>query len=518
MLMFTYWLNYEYVGPAPGAYHVLNIWLHFLNSLLVFFLVRRIAGWAETDPSKLNLLSLFAAALFLLHPMQTEAVAYIAGRSDVLSCFLILAAFTIFVYRFPGRISVPWVAAILLFFGLACGAKEDSVVLPALLLFTDCFWTSKGQRWARILKNRILYGTIAVLGLAGGAYVLRILATAPTAGFSIRNFTWYQYFFTELRALWVYLRLFVVPYGQNIDHDFPVSQTLLQHGALFGLIGLALAIWLAWRYRREYPLASYGFFVFLILLAPTSSVVPILDPLVERRLYLPMIGLLFVVFEGLRRLAWGKVELSLLLMLILGVDSVLAYQRNVLWSNPIALWQDAVSKAPLKARPHFWLAHSLLSANQCQGAVQEYATAAKLLPVDLQHPTGITAGLLENWGLAYRCLGKPKQAIEKLYQAATIHPAPKLYAQIGMIYGEAGAWTQALDFLHRALKLDPGYEQAYVYLGNLYLQIKQPDTAAGYFLQAIALDPADQYANNALVISRYRAAAQKSHEHQGSDR
>ena len=212
----------------------------------------------------------------------------------------------------------------------------------------------------------------------------RIIASAPTAGFALKNFTWYQYFFTQCRALWVYLRLFILPFGQNVDYDFAISKTPLQYGAWLGLLGLLAAIWASWRFRGRYPLASYGFFLFLLLLAPTSSFVPIVDPIFERRMYLPMLGLLLIVFDGLRRLSWGKTELSVLLLAILGASALLTYQRNNLWSNAIALWQDTASKSPLKMRTHSMLGMSLLTAGRCQEAEQEYATAAKLLPVDLK--------------------------------------------------------------------------------------------------------------------------------------
>ena len=106
VLMFTYWINYQQSGIDPQTYHVLNIWLHFFNTALVFLIVRKIGSWVEPDAWKQNVLSLFAAGLFLMHPVQTEAVTYITGRSDVLSSLLMLAAFLVFVYRWPDRISV----------------------------------------------------------------------------------------------------------------------------------------------------------------------------------------------------------------------------------------------------------------------------------------------------------------------------------------------------------------------------------------------------------------------------
>ncbi len=505
VLMFTYWVNYQQSGIEPRTYHILNIWLHFFNTALVFLIVRKIGSWVEPDLWKQNVLSLFAAGLFLTHPVQTEAVSYITGRSDVLSSLLMLAAILVFAYRWPDRVSTRALVFILLLLGLACGAKEYAAVLPAVLLLTDCFWT-EGSFWAAIRKNRVMYSAIGLLGAAGLAYAWRIIATAPTAGFSIKSFTWYQYFFTECRAVWVYLRLFVFPFGQNVDYDFPISKTILEHGAWLGLLGLILAAGICWRYRARYPLASYGFFLFLVLLAPTSSVIPIMDPIFERRMYLPMIGLLLMVFDLLRRLSWGKMELVALLVAIVGVSAVVTYQRNNLWSNAIALWQDAASKSPAKMRTRSMLGMSLLTAGRCQEAELEYSTAAKLLPVDLKHPTQTTADILANWGLACYCLKQTDTALTKLLQAAAIHPTAQLYSQIGMIYEGQQAWEQSLDFLSRAIKLDDAYEPTYVYVGNLYMETGRPADAINYFSQATALDPADQYARSALEAARYRAA------------
>src|SRR5215472_15170688 len=166
VVMFTYWINYQQGGVDPRAYHILNIWLHFFNTALVFLIVRRIGGWVETDAWKRNILSLFAAMLFLLHPIQTEAVSYVTGRSDVLCSLWMLAAVVVFVYRYPDGISIRWVSLILLLVGLACGSKEYGVVLPGVLLLTDCFWT-KRTTWATIRKNRALYIAIGLLGAVG---------------------------------------------------------------------------------------------------------------------------------------------------------------------------------------------------------------------------------------------------------------------------------------------------------------------------------------------------------------
>ena len=128
-----------------------------------------------------------------------------------------------------------------------------------------------------------------------------VLQRAETAGFAVKEFTWYEYLFTQFRVIWLYLRLYVAPVGQNGDYEFPISHSMMDGGAVFGLLGLLALAVVAWRYRREYPLASFGYFGFLLLLAPTSSFVPIRDVAVERRLYLPFICLLLITVDFLRR-------------------------------------------------------------------------------------------------------------------------------------------------------------------------------------------------------------------------
>ncbi len=171
---------------------------------------------------------------------------------------------------------------------------------------------------------------------------------------------------------------------------------------------------MSWRYRGRYPLACYGFFLFLLLLAPTSSFVPIMDPIFERRLYLPMIGLLFIVFDLLRRLSVGKSRTFGIAADDSGDERGCSLISGIICGRMRSrLWQDAASKSPSKMRTHYLLGMSLLTAGRCQEAEQEYAKAATLLPVDLKHPTTITADILVNWGLASYCLKQTEPGIDE---------------------------------------------------------------------------------------------------------
>ena len=297
LLMFSYWLNFKASGnEVTFGYHFVNLLLHFFNGALIYLAIRKVLDWAQVESSRARVLSIFAAALFLFHPMQTESVSYVASRSEALSLFFVLAAYVVFLYRKNASVGVGTALAILILFGAAVLSKEHTAVLPALLLLTDYYW-NPGFSFEGIRRNWKLYVPILAAAAVGVIFVFRVLSASKSAGFGMKDVTWYQYFYTQCLVIWDYVRMFLLPFGQNLDYDFPFSRTLFDHGAIFGLIGLIAVSVLAFIFRRRFPLASYGWFTFLLLLAPTSSFVPIRDPIGERRMYLPFIGLLFITVE-----------------------------------------------------------------------------------------------------------------------------------------------------------------------------------------------------------------------------
>lgn len=491
-LMLTFWINYKISGDNPYSYHVVNVLLHFADSVLIALIVHKLLSWMKTERATNVLLSVFAGGLFLLHPLQTESVTYVASRSDSLSVLLFNAAFAVFLYRRRREASWPIAIAVLAIFGLAVLSKEHTAILPALLLLTDYFW-NPGFSFEGIRKNWRLYGPIAVGGAAGLVFVWRVLSASTSAGFHMKDLTWYQYFYTQCRAIWVYIRFFFFPAGQNIDHDFAISRTILDHGAILGLAGLAALAIAAWIYRRRYPLASYGYFVFLLLLAPTSSFVPIADVLVEHRTYMPFLGLLLMVTALLLHWKIGRAALAGTLAAVLAVSAILTYQRNQVWSSSIALWSDSVQKSPHKARPRFQLAFAYFEQHHCAEAVQQYAQAATL-----EKPA---YNLLVDWAEAADCAGDHETALAKLREAASLERTAHIWAQIGMVYGEQGKQAQALDALAQAAQIDPRYEMTYIYRGNVYATAQQYDRAAAEYQHALDINPLNPQARDGLSMA-----------------
>ena len=363
LLMGSYWLSARLSPDDTWWFHFLNVIIHCITTGLVFFIVRKLLGWANLGESRRGLLAGFAAALFLLHPVQTEAVAYVAGRSDGLSVMLAFAAFTVFLYRREKAASWSTAIAVLLLFGTALTAKEDTIALPALLLLTD-FWWTPDSGWAGIRRNWRIYLPMVLACAAGLAFFWQLITHASTAGFALKDFTWYQYFFTQWRAIFVYLGLFFFPANLTLDWDFPISHTVLEHGAIVGLAILLALIVAACLLRRRFPLASYGFFVFLILLAPTSSILPIKDPVAERRLYFAILGLLLILVDVLARVKWERNVLTAAGLVVLLLAAVVTHVRAQDWSDPVQLWQDTVRKSPGSWRPHFQLAVAYFTAQR----------------------------------------------------------------------------------------------------------------------------------------------------------
>jgi len=490
LLMLSYWVNFRLSGLQTFSYHVFNVIFHAADSVLLFFIARRIQEYANVEQMRRDVLAAFVAALFLLHPVNSESVGYVASRSENLSILFFFGAFALFLYRRAPEVTWTRAAFILALFALAALTKEHTIVLPALLLLTDYFWNPPFS-FAGIRRNWRLYAPFAIGSILVGAFLVSKLRGAPTAGFGIKGLTWYQYFFTECRAFWVYIRLFLFPSGLRIDYDFPISHTIVDHGAILGLVAILGTSGAAFYFRRRYPLAAYGFFAFVILMAPTSSFVPIKDPVAERRLYLSMIGLLFIVLEFLARLDLKQAKWLAALAGLLVVAAIATYQRNAVWSDPVVLWEDTVAKSPHIARDEFQLAEAYRERGDCAKALAHYARSAQLDSTDDR--------LFVDWGLAYDCLNQPEEALAKLRRAAAMKRTAHVYTQIGMVYAKQGRNAEALEALAQAVTIDPNFDVTYQYRGGIRQNMGDLAGAIADFKRALALNPQNGPAAQALV-------------------
>lgn len=479
----SYWLNSRISGSDPFGYHVLNVLLHFCNGIWIGLCLWKLLEMA--GEKRARLLAACGAAVFWFHPVQTESVAYISSRTEVLSLFFFLGAYACFLWRRKEAATWGTAAAVLVLAGLGALSKEHAITLPALLLLTDLCFSPGGIR-----RNWRLYAPLAIGGAAAAVFLGRLLLRADTAGFGMRGISWSDYFFTQCRALWTYARLFVLPVGLNADPDFPISRSVMDHGAIFGLLALLGAAGAAWYFRKQAPLAAFGLAAALLLFAPTSSFIPIRDPLAERRLYLPFLGLLLIAIEGVRRLPLNVASLGSLALVLTGVLGAATYQRAAVWGDSLALWTDTKAKSPRKARPHFQYAFALFERGRCPEAVREFEATAKL-----QAPA---YDLLVDWGLALACTGDDGAALGKIREALKLEQQSHGYSMVAMLLLKKKDVAGALDALDVADRLQPISDIASLYRGVAYEMQGDKARALQAYQRAAAINVNNQPAREAL--------------------
>jgi protein O-mannosyl-transferase len=445
LLMFSYWLNFQLSERDPWSYHAGNILLHTGVSILVFILLLRILRLQSIDTRKAIFPAGIASILFLVHPLQTEAVGYIAGRSELLAAFFVVAALA--VYSNPASTTISWRTSVivLVLYGCAVLSKEQAAVLPVVLFCMDVMLRRRSISETLTLGKRLYY-PLAGLGIAAIAAIFALLARSATAGFNVPGIHWYEYLFTQFRVWFIYLKLALAPFGQNADYDLPVSHTLYEHGALIGLLALIAGAALAWHFRRRYGLAVFGLLIFAVFLIPTSSIIPIQDLAAERRMYVPLLGLLIVLMDVLSRVK-PTIGVTSGVVAALLISSALTHDRAKIWSSDIAFWSDTVKQSPDKARGYTHLTYAYVRARRCSEAVA-VAEGAK-------DPIRSTPELLGMLGHAYACEHKMGDAVQAFERAVKAGPAVGRLLALASMYRQVGREWDAEATEQQALRYPP---------------------------------------------------------------
>jgi protein O-mannosyl-transferase len=287
------------------------------------------------------------------------------------------------------------------------------------------------------------------------------------------------------------MRLAVLPFGQSLDHDFAPSHTIMEHGAIFYMIVLAALVVAAVVWRRRYPLFCFGLLVFLICLAPTSSIVPLEDPLVERRMYLALLGLILMGCEAGGRLHVSRTAWVGILALLGLVLCKLCYDRNQLWGEPNQLIEMAADNASNNPRPLLNYTDILIRTKHCELAPAYLERAERRLPNNYY----VNAA----WGKALACLGRYDEAIARLQTAARIQPCSQVYEWLGLVYSKVGVMDKAGEALKKAVQLGPTSESAHGSLALWFEKVKDFPAAEQEYRTALSLNRRDTWAQARLL-------------------
>ena len=471
----TFALDRRLWGADTLGYHALNVAVHAASALLLLAFVRRALAFADgLAPRTRDGLALVTALCWAVHPLQTESVSYISQRAESLASFFYLA----FLYAFvrSARAARPWRWQAAALLALALGFATKEVVATAPILAWVLERTLLGRAGSSARTRRAFHLALGASWLALlGVYALRpLLAERSTSGFGVPDVTPLEYLCSQPGVIVHYLRLALWPHPLCLDYAWPVARgwrEIVPPGALvLALLALTLQ---GLRARAWYGLAGAWFFV---ILAPTSSVVPIRDLAVEHRVYLALAAPVFAGVLGAWRLcarlgARASGALATVVVLALAGATV---RRNRDYGSAIAMWRSVLACNPTNARAYENLSGPLIEA------------------------------------------GRTDEAIEALNTALRLAPSALAYNNLAAIQMDAGKLDDAIATLTRAIVEDPSYDVSYANLGNCYLRRGEPARALAHFERALArldspyarrglglalleLDPSDGVARAALA-------------------
>ncbi len=523
---FTFALNHLAVGLDTRGWHLTNVAIHLAVVVLAWAFARLTlarAGLCRSEGA-----ALAVAGLFALHPMQTEAVAYLTQRSESLASGLFLAALLVLLVRDEARTATRRgalfsAAAALHLIGLA--AKPIVMTLPAVWLLHAAMLPASSEAdapaWRRVWRRLPAAAGLVVLSAACGIATLASTQASSHAGFGLVGIPPASYAATELRVIPTYLRLLVWPAYQCADWCFRISGSYLEPAVLGGAALLAAfvtgAIFAAIRFRGaagDIPgaarAASFGALFFLIVLAPTSTVVPLRDPLAEHRVYLAALGIFMAAVAGgnlaVRRLAPARAPLAggAIALAFLAVAGVATARRSAVWVSPLALWTDASQNSEQKARVHVNLGYALRTSNRPEEALPHFYRARELS----NDHTISGAVLLKNIVGTLLMLGRIDDARAEVERVLARDPGhPVALAELAMVeftsYRDYESERAALG----ALAADPDNATALTYLGRVRLRRGDLAGALGALRLAAATREADAAVVDALGEADERSGA-----------
>jgi len=493
LLLLSFAFNYVLHGIAPFGYHLLSNGFHIANGVLIFLLLNRFIGRRA---------SFIASILFLIHPAQTEAVAYISGRGDPLSVFFMLLALWFYVKSLHFDISKYqsiFRIASLVSMVLAILSRETAILFPLFLMVFYISFLSKNGLLKSVKESflkALPFFSISVLYFILRLTVFNFKNTLnffeqPNA--YSENLIYRLYTFSH--ALVEYFKIIFWPVGLHMERDLPVATSLFQWPVWLGAIILvAVLLIIIGFYRLEirnskleiekqnFRILFFSGVWFFIALGPVSGIIPINAIIYEHWLYLPLIGFAalagfyidkFLIFLKSKNLAIGYSLFAISLITYFSFFAVQSIRRNVLWGKPIEFYEDILKYNPLSVR-------ILTNLGNLYSGKGDLAKAEDLFKRAIESSDGgIFAQPYYNLGNIYRDVGQIDKAIEQYKKAIEVDPTfPFAYQNLAEIYvNKKQDLYLGISILEELKKIQPGNPRVYYNLGLLYLATDNTDLA-----------------------------------------
>ena len=497
LLNFTLAVCHALSGLHPWGYHAVNLAIHLLAGLTLFGLVRRtvrLCPWPDVRPGpgpaagEAAVLPAFTVALlWLLHPLQTEAVTYVIQRAESLMGLFLLLTLYCFVRSVESSRPWPWRAGAIGACLLGAATKEVSAVTPLLVFLYDrtfltgSFREAWRRRWP--LHVALLANWLLLAWLVAGTGWSR----GHTAGFGL-GINAGAYWLTQFQALARYLALAIWPHPLVGDYGIALVPSAAAVGPQALLIlalaaGTGVALW-----RR--PALGFAGAWFFGILAPTSIVPVATQTMAEHRMYLPLAAVLALATVAALRLA-GRRGLLALLALAPALGG-LTYARNAVYASERAFWLDVGVKCPGNARAGINLGNLALARGGLAEAIADYQTALRLQPNLPETESNLCSALTQ--------AGRPAEAV--VHGEAALRLAPlsaNAHVNLGNAFMHLGRAGDAVAQYEAALRIQPDAPDTQLNLGTALVQLGRPGEAIAHFETAVRLEPTRAESEYALA-------------------
>jgi tetratricopeptide (TPR) repeat protein len=493
-------LNYYFHQFDVRGYHVVNIAIHILTSIFLFYLffVLLSTSAINRDIPHKKLIAFFAALLWLVHPIQTQSVTYIVQRMNSMAAmFYIIAIICYASARLAAgkRSSILWFGGCFFAGLMAIASKEIAATLPFFLLLYEWYflqdmslvWLKRQKFYFAAIVLFLLFLTFFFLGQNPIENVL--------AGYKYKDYTLLQRLLTEPRVIFFYLGLFLLPLPSrfSLEHDILFSESLFSPPAtLVSLIAIAGLLAASIILARKHRVLSFTLLWFWGNLIIESSFIP-LELVFEHRMYLPSMFLCLLIALYCFRYLKTWMAVAVMVSLVL-VGSGWTHARNAMWREPLLFHKSNVANAPNSYRAHYNYGLELYKEAQYGAAVQHFSKTLEL------EPRHLFAN--QDLGLAYTMAGDYENALKHFLEVLRVAPDhADTYVDIGYLYTRKDDTQNALLHYNKALQFEPGNADTHKRIGYLYASVEQFEKAIFHFQQALSLSKEYLFEmNNSLGI------------------
>ena len=487
----TFLLNYIFNGQNVVGYHVINIAIHIVNAIVLFFLIYTTLTISE-NREKYNhilLLSYTIALLWLAHPLATQSVTYIVQRMNALAVMFYLLAMLCYIRvrihqqsEMPNKSTIVRGYALCLVFGLlAMGSKEIAATLPIMILLYE-FYFFRDLRVQVSHKNILIFLTFicAFIGISfyfTGANPLDFISNSCAT----RDFTVYQRLLTQFRVIIHYISLIVYPHPGRLifDYSYPLSYSFFQPiTTIFSFLGIIGMLAMAMLLARKERLLSFCILCFFLTLAIESSVI-CLEIIFEHRTYMPSIFLLIFFVGGVQRISHNTKMILVLFIFVAAIFSIWTFTRNKIWQEPEIFWADSLKKSPNKPRILSNMGNLYFHKKEYDKAAENFRKAFAIDPTELR--------TLGNLSITYLQMGQVEKAERYIRLALRLKPEwVDMMNSLATVHIKRKEYEKAVSLIRAALHLNPRYPLLNQNMGHILLQTGRTNLALFFLEQAAA--------------------------------